>query len=95
MATTSNRWYKGSTTCLQLLEEAKADLNIQNSVSGSHLTTVNTYNFCQMYNHKSVHTILPQEGFTALMIAIQSGRTVKRDILLGGDIDLNVVDRVS
>ena len=29
------------------------------------------------------------------MIAIQSGRTVKRDILLGGDIDLNVVDRVS
>ena len=95
MATTSYNW---TTTCLQLLVEAKADLNIQNSVSGSHLTTVNTYNFCQMYNHKSVHitiSILPQEGFTALMIAIQSGRTVERDILLGGDIDLNVVDRVS
>ena len=51
-----------------------------------------------MYNHESVHTtisILLQEGFTALMIAIQSGRTVERDILLGGDIDLNVVDQVS
>ena len=93
MATTSDR--SGGATCLQLLVEAKANLNIQNSVSGSHLTTVNTY----MYNyHKSVHTtisIFPQEGFTALMIAIQSGRTVQRDILLGGDIDLNVVDRVS
>ena len=42
-----------------------------------------------------VYNIITQEGFTALMIAIQSGRTVKRDILLGGDIDLNVVDRVS